>query len=86
MENSLPKPSCDRRSLPEKNAKEKEMTKRVENPQIVNMMKRNIAELRESISEYKILKKENGSDLDIPKTCNVILFGPSGSGKSSLIK
>lgn len=81
MENSLPKPS-----LPEKNSKEKEIIKRVENPQIVNMMKRNIAELRDSISEYKILKKENSSDLDIPKACNVILFGPSGSGKSSLIK
>ena len=86
MENSLPRPSFDLRSVPEKAVKDGEITKRVENPQIVNMMKRTIAELRESISEYKILKKENASDLDIPKACNIILFGPSGSGKSSLIK
>lgn len=59
------------------------------NNRITEMKKRHISELRESLTSYKTLTKRDNKNLDyskLPNNCNMIVFGPSKSGKSSLIK
>lgn len=59
------------------------------NDRITEMKKRHILELREAMQKYKVLSKRESKNLDysnIPNCCNIIVFGPSKSGKSSLIK
>lgn len=59
------------------------------NNRITEMKKRHISELRESLTSYKTLTKRENKNLDyskLPNNCNMIVFGPSKSGKSSLIK
>jgi hypothetical protein len=56
---------------------------------ISDMKKRHIQELREAIQRYRVLNKRESKNLDysnLPNCCNIIVFGPSKSGKSSLIK
>ena len=56
---------------------------------ISDMKKRHIQELREAIQRYRALNKRESKNLDysnLPNCCNIIVFGPSKSGKSSLIK
>ncbi len=59
------------------------------NNRITEMKKRHISELRESLTSYKTFTKRENKNLDyskLPNNCNIIVFGPSKSGKSSLIK
>ena len=59
------------------------------NSKINEMKKRHIEEMRETLAKYKILPKRENRGLDYnqtPNHCNIIIFGPSKSGKSSLIK
>ena len=57
---------------------------------IFQVLKKNINDLRSNLSEFKIMKKDIITNpslaKSIPESLNIILFGPSGSGKSSLIK
>ncbi len=56
---------------------------------ILDMKKRHISELREAIQRYRTLNKRESKNIDyssLPNCCNIIVFGPSKSGKSSLIK
>lgn len=84
----FPKPPPDRRkqdSTASKQEKPKEFQSK-----IFHVLKQNVLDLREKLSDFKILKKESLSpsqvSRSIPENLNIILFGPSGSGKSSLIK
>jgi ribosome biogenesis GTPase A len=59
------------------------------NNRITEMKKRHISELREQLTSYKTLTRRDNKNLDyskLPNNCNMIVFGPSKSGKSSLIK
>lgn len=89
--NNFPKPPPDRRKNPispiENNKNEE---KNQTQSKIYQVLKKNVSEIRDSLSEFKILKKDCVSNPKmsefIPDNLNIILFGPSGSGKSSLIK
>lgn len=92
--NILPPPPPDRRSNPSKNPSQdptpKLSSQSDQKPQggenkILQVLRRNIVDLREALSEFKILKSEKNREF-IPDSLNIILFGPTGSGKSSLIK
>ena len=91
--NILPPPPPDRRSNPSKNPSQdpppKSSTQTEQHPQsenkILQVLRRNIVDLRDSLSDFKILKSEKNREF-IPDSLNIILFGPTGSGKSSLIK
>lgn len=53
------------------------------------MIQRQIQQLRDSIQEFQIIPNRTNPNLDyntLPNSINIILFGPSGSGKSSLIR
>ena len=57
---------------------------------IFQVQKKNSLELRAALSEFKILKEQSLANplqyKNMPESLNLILFGPSGSGKSSLIR
>lgn len=62
-----------------------------ENIHINQILRKNIQDLRHTIEEYRIIKsfqpELNLKPKDfLPIANNIILFGPTGSGKSSLIK
>jgi ribosome biogenesis GTPase A len=64
-------------------------TNRKVSDRISDMKKRHIQELREAIQKYKVLNRRESKNLDysnLPSCCNIIVFGPSKTGKSSLIK
>jgi len=61
----------------------------METDRITDMKKKHNRELRESILNYKVVSNRNNANLDytqLPDNVNIIIFGPSKSGKSSLIK
>ncbi len=68
---------------------DKESLDRINNLSLVKL--KHIEDMRNNILNYKLLSDKkmflssNTSDININK-CNIILFGPSGSGKSSFIK
>ena len=53
-------------------------------------MKRNQCnEIRNTLMKYRVVENRTSTDLNyklLPDSANIIFFGPSGSGKSSLIK
>lgn len=61
-------------------------------PDIDRVLEKGVNDLRRKIMNYEISKEitqEESDHLDmekIPQSTNIIIFGPSGSGKSSLIK
>ena len=79
----LPAPPADRRRLPDAK-KKKELTETMS-----GLMLRQIDQLRTSIRNFTILPTRINTKLDysvLPGSINLLLFGPAGSGKSSLIK
>lgn len=91
---NFPKPPPDRR----KNIPTTQISAENENkPQpkqlnnkIYQVLKKNVGDIRNTLNDFKILKKDCISNpkisKSIPDFINLILFGPTGSGKSSLIK
>lgn len=56
---------------------------------MLEMKKKHNREIKEAIENYKVVSNRTNANLDysrLPNNCNIILFGPSKSGKSSLIK
>lgn len=52
-------------------------------------MEKKIRGMRKGVMDYSILADCKDGELDrekLPNNANIILFGPAGSGKSSLIK
>ena len=52
-------------------------------------MKKQIDELRQQLFDYSVVKTRLHPKLNydaLPNHCEIICFGPSGSGKSSLIR
>jgi ABC-type sulfate/molybdate transport systems ATPase subunit len=53
------------------------------------ILRNHTIELRTMVNEFKLFGKEKDIEIKpelLPKGCNIILFGPTGSGKSSLIR
>ena len=57
------------------------------------MIRKQVGDIRDRIFNYKVLELHAGDSkgkgvktLKIPDHADIILFGPSGSGKSSLIR
>mmetsp|Transcript_35434 Transcript_35434/g.31922 ORF Transcript_35434/g.31922 Transcript_35434/m.31922 type:complete len:101 (+) Transcript_35434:89-391(+) len=53
------------------------------------MKQKHVDEMRSHVLSYKILQERENHNLDyksVPLSCNIIVFGPGKSGKSSLIK
>ncbi|CDW88736.1 UNKNOWN [Stylonychia lemnae] len=64
---------------------------RYTSPSIDNLIKKQIQDLRDRINNYKVLAhlRESGAGIssrDLPDHADIIIFGPTGSGKSSLIR
>lgn len=52
-------------------------------------MLKQILELRQQITSYQVVPRRNNPRLNyriLPEHISILLFGPSGSGKSSLIR
>jgi len=85
--NALPPPPPDRRS-PNSNIVSPLLQTDQKPPidnKILQVLRKNIVDLRASLADFQLLKSEKVRDF-IPDSVNIILFGPTGSGKSSLIK
>lgn len=77
----FPAPPADRRQL-------KTPKKPLSNT-MADLMVRQVNQLRQSLNEFQILPNRTNPKLnyqDLPSSSNIIVFGPSGSGKSSLIR
>ncbi len=66
---------------------------RYTSPSIEHMIRKQVCDIRDRIYNYKVLeihsgetKKKGLKSEKIPDHADIILFGPSGSGKSSLIR
>ncbi len=76
----------------QENFKKNEKTEKKQEFQgnIFQVQKKNALELRSTLTEFKILKEQCLANpllsKNLPESLNLILFGPSGSGKSSLIR
>lgn len=58
-----------------------------EESHLTKVLRNKLAEIREEMAEYLILKGVDDIDSSlVPPAANIILFGPSGSGKSSVIR
>lgn len=60
-----------------------------EESHLTKLLQGKLQELRHQISEHVLLQSKTTDDLDfsqVPSSANIILFGPAGSGKSSVIR
>lgn len=76
----LPTPPPDRRV---------QSKKKVLSSTMAELMLRQIDQLRRSLAEFYILPARSNMRLnysELPHSVNLLLFGPSGSGKSSLVR
>lgn len=56
---------------------------------MMGIMRKQIDDIRESIKSYQVLQTRNVNRFDysdIPEHIDIIIFGPAGAGKTSLIK
>ena len=58
-------------------------------PAMANVMEKQAAELRHHIFKFKVIENRRDPELDysaVPNHLDILVFGPTGSGKSSLIR
>ena len=75
---SFPAPPADKRSSKKKGQKN-----------VSELMIRQVSQLRTALSQFQIIPIRSNSELNysvLPNNINILLFGPSGSGKSSLLR
>jgi energy-coupling factor transporter ATP-binding protein EcfA2 len=80
----FPSPPADRRQSTRPSRQRRGMTSTM-----AEMMNRQIQQLRQSLAEYSVVSTRSVQSLDysvLPNHVNIMIFGPSGSGKSSLIR
>eukprot|EP00743_Colponemidia_sp_Colp-15_P001379 GILK01001513.1.p1 GENE.GILK01001513.1~~GILK01001513.1.p1 ORF type:complete len:393 (-),score=67.46 GILK01001513.1:171-1289(-) len=56
---------------------------------MTELMKKQVDDLRRRVLEYRVVSKRNNPSLDyscLPNHVDLLIFGPAGSGKSSLIR